>query len=106
SAATRFARAARSGRCTGAPAGGAAPGRAAGRLRRPRVPRSRRGPRGTDRHGDVTPLARSRSATTDDERRADGEPSEGAMTRSWSDQARAGNDTAVAEDDLQAYVDG
>lgn len=28
------------------------------------------------------------------------------MTRSWSDQARAGNDTAVAEDDLQAYVDG
>lgn len=28
------------------------------------------------------------------------------MTRTWSERARAGNDNAVAEDDLQAYVDG
>ena len=28
------------------------------------------------------------------------------MTRSWPDHARPGNDNAVAEDDLQAYVDG
>lgn len=28
------------------------------------------------------------------------------MTRTWSELAQAGNDNAVAEDDLQAYVDG
>lgn len=28
------------------------------------------------------------------------------MTRTWSEFAQAGNDNAVAEDDLQAYVDG
>ena len=28
------------------------------------------------------------------------------MTRTWSERAQAGNDNAVAEDDLQAYVDG
>src|SRR3546814_2713310 len=51
-------------------------------------------------------LSRGREALRRMMNVAHGQSSEGAMTRSRLHDANPGNDNAVAEDDLQAYVDG